>query len=72
MSGPAGTPDDSPLTLADVQASPEYRDLETPKLGPGDRAIDFRLPMLDQPASSVRLSDFAGDKAVALVFGSFT
>jgi hypothetical protein len=71
------TPADSPLTLADVEASPFYRGLWTPKLAPGDPAFDFDLPLLDPEthaagAARVRLSSFAGERPVALVFGSYT
>jgi hypothetical protein len=68
--GPA-TPDDSPLTLEDVTTSPVYRDLWTPKLAVGDPAFDFELPLLDG-SGTVRLSSFAGERPVALVFGSYT
>jgi hypothetical protein len=69
--GPA-TPSDSPLRLEDVMASPAYRDLMTPKLAVGDPAFDFELPVLDGAGRTVRLSSFAGERAVALVFGSYT
>lgn len=70
--GMAGTPDDSPLTLADVEASEEYRDLETPKIDVGDRAVDFLLAGPHDQASALRLSHFAENRPVALIFGSFT
>ena len=71
------TPEDSPLTLEQVMSSPFYRELMTPSLAPGDDAIDFDLPVLDAEThapsgSRVRLSDFAGERPVALVFGSYT
>ena len=66
------TPDDSPLRLADILASPEFGDLITPKVAVGDPAIDFELPRLDRAGSTVRLSDFAGHQRVALIFGSYT
>jgi hypothetical protein len=73
------TPADSPLTLDDVLASPLYGDLSTPKLAPGDPAFDFELELLDargganrRMGRTVRLSDFAGERPVALVFGSYT
>jgi len=52
-------------------ASVEYLDLRTPSLAPGDPAFDFTLPRLDG-SGDVTLSDFAGDRPVALVFGSYT
>ncbi len=61
------TPADSPLTIEDVLASPLYLDLMTPKVPPGDAAFDFELT----PAG-VRLSDHAGKRPVALIFGSYT
>jgi hypothetical protein len=65
------TPADSPLTMADVLASPVYRDLATPKVATGDRAPDFGLPALGS-GGTIRLSSFAGRMPVALVFGSYT
>jgi len=58
--------------------SPRYRDIWTAKLAPGDRAFDFELPLLDGAGdgavsgATVRLSSFAGERPVALVFGSYT
>jgi hypothetical protein len=70
------TPLDSPLEMTDVMASPRYRDLWTARLAPGDIAFDFELPMLDSvggvATESVRLSAFAGECPVALIFGSYT
>jgi len=71
------TPTDSPLTLDDVMASPIYLALRTPDLAVGDPAFDFELPLLDgetheRTSKTVRLSSFAGDRPVALVFGSDT
>jgi hypothetical protein len=71
------TPTDSPLTLETAMASPLYRDLMAPKLEPGEAAFPFELPLLD-PAThrrsdtTVRLADLAGERPVALVFGSYT
>ena len=65
------TPADSPLRLGDVMTSPFYVGLMTPSLSPGDPAFDFDLPLLDG-SGRVRLSDFAGERPVALVFGSYT
>jgi hypothetical protein len=71
------TPADSPLRLRDVMTSPFYGNLMTPELAPGDPAFDFELPVLDgethRPSGQrIRLSDFAGERPVALVFGSYT
>ena len=71
------TPADSPLTLEQALASPLYRRLMTPELRPGDPAYPFELPLLDpethRPSEErVRLTDFAGERPVALVFGSYT
>ena len=65
------TPADSPLRLGDVLSSPFYRGLMTPRLAPGDPAFPFDLPLLDG-GGRVRLADFAGERPVALVFGSYT
>src|SRR5690242_13201311 len=64
------TPSDSPLRLADVLASPLYRELSTARLQPGDPAALFELPALD--GRVVRLADHVGAAPVALVFGSYT
>jgi len=71
------TPADSPLTLDEVMASPVYEALRTPDLAVGEPAFDFELPLLDgetyeRSGETVRLSSFAGDRPVALVFGSYT
>ena len=71
------TPADSPLTLEDVMSSTVYLRLRTPDLAPGDPAFPFDLPLLDphthRPSGArVRLDDFAGERPVALVFGSYT
>jgi len=71
------TPADSPLTLEDVMSSPAYRDLRTPALAVGEPAFPFELPRLDPDShvptgERVRLADFAGERPVALVFGSYT
>jgi hypothetical protein len=76
VTGPE-TPPDSPLTLEDVMSSPAYRRLMTPELAPGDRAFPFDLPLLDPETygpsgARIRLADFAGERPVALVFGSYT
>ena len=66
-----GTPEDSPLTLKDVMASPEYRDLMTAKVAVGELAPDFELPSVDGDGT-VRLADLRAERPVALVFGSYT
>jgi hypothetical protein len=71
------TPADSPLSLDDVMSSPFYAGLMTPELAVGDPAFPFDLPLLDpeshRPSGErVRLAGFAGDRPVALVFGSYT
>ena len=70
MDGPE-TPADSPLTLEDVMSSPAYGRLMTPELAPDDPAFPFDLPLLNGE-SRIRLEAFAGDRPVALVFGSYT
>jgi hypothetical protein len=69
--GAPETPADSPLTLGDVMESPYYLELMTPQLAPGDPAFPFDLPLLDG-SGRVRLADFAGERPVALIFGSYT
>ena len=76
MTGPE-TPPDSPLTLEDVMSSPAYRRLMTPEFAPGDPAFPFDLPLLDPESHGscgerVRLTDFSGERTVALIFGSYT
>jgi len=71
------TPADSPLTLETAMASPLYRRLMDPEVHPGEPAFPFELPLLDpethRPSGErVRLTDFAGRRPVALVFGSYT
>lgn len=65
-----------PKTREEVVSSKEHRDLSTPKLAPGDPAFDFTLPLLDRnyglTGQSVTLSDHAGHRPVALIFGSYT
>ena len=77
MSSTPETPVDSPLTLETAMASPLYRRLMEPELRPGDRAFPFDLAQLDPEThrlsgDRVRLADFAGERPVALVFGSYT
>ncbi len=77
MSEAPETPADSPLTLETAMASPLYRKLMDPELRPGEPAFAFELPRLDpethRPSGErVRLADFAGERPVALIFGSYT
>ena len=71
------TPADSPLTLEQVMGSPFYGNLMAPEVEPGGPAFDFDLPILDpqthRPSGQrIRLADFAGERPVALVFGSYS
>jgi hypothetical protein len=66
------TPADSPLGLADINASAFYSDLSTPTVAVGDPAVPFRLPMLGPAGSQVDLGRHLGKRPVALVFGSYT
>ncbi len=61
----------SPLTLDDVMASEEYRDLMTAKVAVGDRAPDFDLARMDG-VGSVQLGGLLAERPVALIFGSYT
>lgn len=63
--------DGSPLTLQDVMASEEYRDLMTAKVSVGDRAPDFDLARMDG-GDSVQLGALLAERPVALIFGSYT
>jgi hypothetical protein len=58
------------LTLEDVIASPFYGELSTPTLAEGDWAYPFALPTSD--GQLIRSEDFRGERAVALIFGSYT
>ena len=64
-------PKDSPLTMQDVMARADYRDLATPKVAVGDLAPDFELPEADG-GGTVRLASLLATGPVALVFGSYT
>jgi hypothetical protein len=61
----------SPLTLQDVMARDDYRELMTAKVDVGDAAPDFTLPRLDNDGK-LRLSSLLAERPVALVFGSYT
>jgi hypothetical protein len=69
--GRRNAPHDSPLTLQDVLASEDYRNLMTAKVAVGDAAPDFELPRLDG-GGTVRLGSLAATQPVALIFGSYT
>jgi hypothetical protein len=69
--GRANAPKDSPLTMQDVIASEEYRNLMTAKVSVGDPAPDFELARIDRPGA-VRLSSLVAERPVALIFGSYT
>ena len=69
--GRGNAPNDSPLTLQDVIASDDYRNLMTAKVAEGELAPDFELPRLDGDAT-VRLSSLLAERPVALIFGSYT
>ena len=63
-------PADSPLTIADVLARDDYRDLMAAKVAEGDLAPDFDLPLVG--GGRARLAELRAAGPVALVFGSFT
>src|SRR3954452_4806499 len=72
------TPPESPLTLRALMARPDYQDLMTSKVAPGDPAFDFELQRYDfsdasaQPTgTTVRISDHRDVQPVALIFGSY-
>jgi hypothetical protein len=69
--GRTNAPKDSPLTMQDVLASGDYRNLMTAKVSVGDPAPDFELARIDG-AGTVRLSSLAAEQPVALIFGSYT
>lgn len=75
----AMTPGDSPKTPPDLFADPATVDLATPKLGEGDPAFDFDLPLYDFADGSERVTGerfhlhaVARNQPVALIFGSYT
>jgi hypothetical protein len=69
--GRGNAPKDSPLTLQDVIARDDYRELMTPKVTEGDLAPDFELPHVDGE-TTLRLASLLAERPVALVFGSYT
>jgi hypothetical protein len=69
--GKSNAPTDSPLTMQDVLASEDYRNLMTAKVAVGDEAPDFELPRLDG-GGSLRLGSFRNEQPVTLIFGSYT
>ena len=73
------TPEDSPKTPMDVMADPKHKDLATAKLGVGDEAVNFELPVLDFSTGIRKVTDrvfnlltVSREKPVALIFGSYT
>jgi hypothetical protein len=69
--GRRNAPKDSPLTMQDVIASEEYRNLMTAKVAVGDPAPDFELTRIDG-AGTIHLAALAAEQPVALIFGSYT
>ena len=69
--GRTNAPKDSPLTMQDVLASEDYRNLMTAKVSVGDPAPDFDLARIDG-AGTLRLSSLIAEQPVALIFGSYT
>jgi hypothetical protein len=73
------TPEDSPKTPMDVMADPNATALRTPDLSEGDEAYDFKSHIYDYTDGTEKstgkmfhLSSVAGEKPVALIFGSYT
>ena len=69
--GRRAAPKDSPLTLAEVMARADYRDLMTAKVRTGDVAPDFDLPLVGGHGRA-RLGELLARGHVALIFGSYT
>ncbi len=69
--GRGNAPGDSPLTLQDVLASEDYRNLMTAKVAVGDVAPDFELARLDG-GNTVQLGSLVSEQPVVLIFGSYT
>ena len=53
-----------------IQTEQAKREARVPSVG--DVAPDFELPVLGDLANTVRLSSFRDERAVALIFGSYT
>ena len=75
----AMTPDDSPKTPIDVFSDPKIQDLSTAKLSEADPAYDFRSRIYDYSDGTendtgrlFHLAEVSKEKAVALIFGSYT
>jgi hypothetical protein len=75
----AFTPDDSPMSPTDLFADPVHQDLARAKLGEGDLAFDFELPVYDfsdgtrrETGKTLHLLEAARERPVALIFGSYT
>ena len=73
------TPEDSPRTPPELAEDSEIQDLSTASVAEGDEAFDFDLPVYDFSDGEERLtgdnfhlSKVAGERPVALVFGSYT
>ncbi len=73
------TPEDSPRTPPELAEDPEIQDLSTADVAVGGEAFDFDLPVYDfsdgeerLTGDSFHLSKVAGERPVALVFGSYT
>jgi hypothetical protein len=69
--GRGNAPKDSPLTLQNVVARDDYRELMTPKVAEGELAPDFELRRVEGEVS-VRLASLVAERPVALIFGSYT
>jgi hypothetical protein len=75
-----GLPEFDEATYARLHLTPErwaemrldYRRREAIAPNVGDPAPEFHLPMLRDRLRKIRLSDFKGDRPVALIFGSYT
>lgn len=81
MAGPSSElpalPDDvlarmnmTPARWERVRAALREREAFAPAVG--EPAPGFELPVLGDAAQTVRLSAFRGERAVALIFGSYT
>lgn len=75
----AFTPEDSPKTPMDVMNDPQHVSLATPEVTEGGPAHFFSRPVYDfssgkkeETGDIFDLEKAAGEKPVALVFGSYT